>query len=249
MYCCHCGASVASKRCSACGTKQGNGSGYCAWCGTALELGAAACPVCQEPTKKPSGFVKVLKVALSIFFFIMALGIFSDNVLASLLLLLGGVIGLPFFREWIKEKTHENQKMRKPLQWTRIIATILCFIIAFSLSSGSGSGSASSARGEPIVDSNGAEYSIEDLKTIAKGSVENKLLSFADRSLVLKGYCKIDIEEINYKATYGEIKGTVQLFDEDRNPVDKHGNYKEGKLYNWTVKIDRETLVTTCDIR
>ena len=245
MYCGHCGASVISKRCSVCGTKQGNGRGYCAWCGTALEPGAVQCPVCQEPTKKPSGFVKVLKIIGAILCFISGLAMFGQSPLCGIFFLLTGVLLLPVVRNVIQQKTHGDMAARKKLQWVRIIASALCFIIAFCAVPSTGS--SAGADYAPIVDSEGKPYTEEKIKDLAIYAVGQKLIPFGPPTVSISN-SEIEVERIQEKRDACVVTGTVKMRNSDGHFCDKDGNIGM-KEYRFTFKIMRGTQEVYCEIK
>lgn len=249
MYCRNCGTEFNAKICPACGVKRGRGKGHCVWCGNEIAAEASVCPHCQEKTKNSSGFVNFLKVFFSVLCFLLAFIMLFSSVIGSILFSVAGVLSLPAVREMIKKRTHDSRRARKPLQASRIVATILCFIIGFCVDPVD-----SGSQGGALVDSSGKPYSKEFI-AVFEDMVEEEMRDFeyistSERQQWGIRY-EIEVERIQEKSDEYVAKGRVTITSRDggRN-FDRYGNIKNGKSYRFTARISRYNIYNqSCEIK
>ena len=133
MYCSNCGKESNKKTCESCGVKQGKSNSFCKWCGSELQEKASMCTNCHEKLKK-NIFATIGLLALDLIFILAFLVNFTgnENVKSFVLypvLILGLIVSLPIWRSFITKKTHDNRKMRKPIQIGRYVIVFSLFLL------------------------------------------------------------------------------------------------------------------------
>ena len=133
MYCSNCGKESNKKTCESCGVKQGKSNSFCKWCGSELQEKASMCTNCYEKLKK-NIFATIGLLALDLIFILAFLVNFTgnENVKSFVLypvLILGLIVSLPIWRSFITKKTHDNRKMRKPIQIGRYVIVFSLFLL------------------------------------------------------------------------------------------------------------------------
>ncbi|MBQ6934927.1 MAG: zinc ribbon domain-containing protein, partial [Clostridia bacterium] len=137
MYCSNCGKESNKKTCGSCGVKQGKSSNFCKWCGSEIEEKASMCTNFHEKLKK-NIFATIGLLALDLIFILAFLTNFlgNENVKSFILypvLILGLVISLPIWRSIITKKTHDNRKIRKPVQIGRYVIAFVLFLMVVNV--------------------------------------------------------------------------------------------------------------------
>jgi hypothetical protein len=120
-YCTNCGKETSAKKvCEHCGVKHNKKHNFCTWCGTAFEPNMKVCPNCNEPKRIGSLIGKIFRVLFAVIvifvgllYSLLSLLSLPDMIFPAIIILLGGIVILPFSQSFLHRATHSNLQLRK----------------------------------------------------------------------------------------------------------------------------------------
>ena len=137
-YCTNCGKETTAKKvCEHCGVKHQKNHCFCSWCGSPLDPNGKVCPNCKEPKKIGSFIGKIFRVLLAIIilfigmlYTIVSLISAPDTLLPGIIILLVGIVTLPFSQKLLHKWTHNKLQLRKIIKWLAPPLLVIIFFLA-----------------------------------------------------------------------------------------------------------------------